>query len=201
MSHEQSTTHLRRKLLIPMSIATKFLIAINGMLLVGCHHPTKENRDRIDSFGPSDSVVIVYEGLNDTEKMLTLKILCNSRFNGTAHAESFRKPKTKGCKEPIMHPCFQDPWINRRSGIVGVIYMSDDDIFRNFSKMRTWANDCGHFTVRAWWEKNSTHRYMYLQHLDSLVKSSSIDERSKVIYNRFIYDINSQEEIRPIGCM
>jgi len=184
-----------------MPTAKQILMAINGILLIGCRHPANENRDRIDLFGPSDSVIISYQGLNDTAKMLSLKILSGSKFNGIAHAESFKFSKLKPCISSINHPCLQDPAFIRHSGIVGIMYMSDDDIFRNFSKMHTWANDCGHVSVRAWWEKNSTHRYLYLRNLDSLIKSSNVDERSRAIYNRFVSDLKAQEEIRPIGCM
>lgn len=177
------------------------------MLCIACGFSTgclsSKTTTQIGSANPvSDSVVIVYTGRLDSTKMLSLKILNYNRYPGVAHPESTKHISTsKPCDTAFRGICLPTSLGSHYNGLVGVIYMNDNEVYQKFSQIHSWANDCGHVYVEAYFDDGLRLDYMFLNKFDSIINRSELRGTSLVIYEKFIAEIRHQDSISPLGCM
>ncbi len=194
-----SLSFLPRRYCNSKIIATMACIAFG--FITGCLSSTTNPQIRSTNPG-SDSVVIVYTGRLDSTLMLSLKIRNYNRYPGVAHSETTKHVSSvKSCDTAFRGICVPGSPIGYYYGIVGVIYMSDNEIYQRFSQIHSWANDCGHVDVTAHFDDGLRLDLMFLNKFDSLIKTSKLDDSSHAIYERFLTNIRRQDSISPLGCM
>lgn len=180
---------------------TVVITFIISFLLAGCL--SNSTTTQIEPARPtSDSVVIVYTGKYDSTLMLSLRILNQDKFQGVAHSEIRQSASISNSCDTISHGvCYPKHISSYYSGIIGVVYMSDSEIWRDFSQIHSWSNDCGHVYVKAYYGGGFSDDYMYLNEFDSIIRSTRLSDSSLAVYKKFIADIRYQDGIEPLRCI